>query len=99
MANSRQFIYGRQATDVDNTANKCTMSSTEAICPHHALVEQNKTIFNVNNHERAMKMRARGFDVHIQLREPATLKSRILDLIVWKKQVQGKDVKRHINLT
>ena len=60
-----QYIHNHKADDVDNTANECTISHEEAVCPHYNQVRENTTTFRVNNQERIVKMATRGFKVKL----------------------------------
>lgn len=61
-----QYIFNCPADEVDNTANECTVSPTEAICPHYNDVKQKRTVFNVHNADRIAKMIARGYTVRMK---------------------------------
>ena len=100
-----QYIYGRRADDVDNTANRCTMSHNEAICPHYDHVEHNHTVFSVEDSRRIAKMIARGFRVDMKPQAPpseapsTTWKGWLLSIFSRAKKVQEPSNERRILLT
>ena len=90
-----QYIYGLPANDVDNTANRCTLSNKEALCPHYNDVKENTTVFHVHNAFRIAKMMARGFKVKPPPPEPATIKTWLLDIFVKRRT---KDAEHRVKL-